>query len=774
MSRPSRGHETGRDTGPGLAGNGGGFGTFDWDLAAGAVTWSPEMYRIHGIGPGEFAGTPESYAELVHPEDVAIVEALVGSLMADGRARPLEYRIRRPDGEVRHLLATNQILRRDDGRRERIVGTVRDVTELRDSARTDGDPEQATAALERSASRFRALIENSFDVITVFDSDGTVLYTTPSCRRVLGYEPEELIGRPGWELVHPDDQEEADKAFQRALADPGVVAQVVHRIRHKDGSYRTVEIMGRNLLGHPAVRGLVSNLRDITEREEAAHALRRSAAQYRKLVDQAVFGIYRSAVDGRILSVNPALVELLGFDSGEELMSVNMASLYVDPEERKRLIRRHGDSQGPFSVETRWRRRDGESIMVRLSGRPVAPAEGLPAGFEVAVEDVSERRTLEEALRQAQKMEAVGRLAGGVAHDFNNLLTVILGEVDMALSSARPSRQLTASLERIRASGHRASALTRQLLSFSRRELVTFEVLDLNHVVSEASDMLRRLIEEDVELELDLEPALWKVRGDRTQLEQLLVNLVVNGRDAMPEGGTLRVATSNATVPAGGLRRAPELRAGDYARLVVADSGVGMAEDVRARAFEPFFSTKAEKGTGFGLATCYSVAKQHGGHIDALSAEGLGTTITLHLPRALGELTESEPERRHGVGGGSETILLVEDERAVRNVTARMLEGAGYRVLTAADSDEAMSLVGERGGAFDLLITDVVLTGMGGRELAERITARHPDIRVLFVSGYTDDSILRRGLIEHDLTLVRKPFSAEQLAARVREVLDGS
>ena len=751
---------------------GGGFGTYEWDLAGGSVSWSPEMYRIHGLDAGGFDGNPDSYPELVHDGDRHRVEEIMGYLAGGGVPRPVEYRIRRPDGEVRHLLGTIQIVHREGGRPVRIVGTVRDVTELRGRARTGGDPERASAALERSSARFQALIENAFDVITVFDSDGTVLYTTPSCRRVLGYEPEELIGRPGWEMVHPDDREQANRVFGKALEDPDVVAQMVHRIRHKDGSYRTVEIMGRNLLGHPAVRGMVSNLRDITERQEAADALRRSAAQFRKLVDQAVFGIYRSTVDGRILSVNPALVEMLGFDNADELTAVNMTSLYVDPEDRERLIRRYGQSPGPFSVETRWRRRDGETITVRLSGRPVAAAEGLPAGFEVAVEDVSQRRALEEALRQAQKMEAVGRLAGGVAHDFNNLLTVILGEVDMALAGAEATSQLTESLERIRASGNRAATLTRQLLSFSRRELVTFEVLDLNHLVSEAGDMLRRLIEEDVELQLEFDPELWKVRGDRSQLEQLLVNLVVNGRDAMPEGGTLRIVTGNVTMPASGLGRAPELTAGQYARLIVADSGIGMPEEVRSHVFEPFFSTKAEKGTGLGLATCYSVAKQHGGHIDAVSAEGRGTTITLHLPRALAEVSEDRERPRDGAGAGSETILLVEDERAVREVTARMLEGAGYEVLTAADSDEAMRLVSERGVGVDLLITDVVLTGMGGRELAERITRRYPEIRVLFVSGYTDDSILRRGLIDHDLTLVRKPFSAEELAARVRSVLD--
>ncbi len=649
MGKPSRENEVGRGGGLGASGRGGGFGTFEWDLISGEVTWSPEMYRIHGIGPEDFAGTPEAYLQFVHPEDLAVVEEIIGHLIGGGESHPLEYRILRPDGEIRQLLGTNEVVQFDDGRPSRVAGTVRDVSELREGPVAAADPQQAEAALQRSQERFRALVENSFDVITVFDSDGTVLYTTPSCRRVLGYEPEELIGRPGYELVHPDDREEANRAFQAAFTDRDSVTQIVHRIRHKDGSYRTVEIIGTNLLDHPAVRGLVSNLRDITERQ-----------------------------------------------------------------------------------------------------------------------------SLEEALRQAQKMEAVGRLAGGVAHDFNNLLTVILGEVDLALEGGSPSAKMSASLERIRASGQRAAGLTRQLLSFSRRELVTFEVLDLNRLVSEAGGMLRRLIEENVELELDLEPELWRVRGDRSQLDQLLVNLVVNGRDSMPSGGTLRIGTSNATIAGGEEPQAPELPSGEYARLVVADSGCGMPEEVRVHAFEPFFSTKAEKGTGLGLATCYSVARQHGGHIAAASTKGEGTAITLHLPRALGELPASGGDERDPVAGGSETVLLVEDGAAVRDVTARMLARAGYEVLTAADSDEAMRHVSERSGAVDLLITDVVLTGIGGRELAELITARHPGIRVLYVSGYTDDSILRRELVEHGLTLVRKPFSADQLVSRVRAVLDAS
>ena len=649
MDKPSRESEAGRGGGPGVSGRGEGFGIFEWDLASGRVTWSPEMYRIHGVDPGEFGGTAEDYLPLVHPKDLPLVEEAIGRLRGGAESRPFEYRILRPDGEIRQLLSITEVVRHEDGSPARVVGTVRDVTELREApVPAAADSTEADVALQRSQERFKAMIENAFDVITIFDSDGTVLYTTPSCRRVLGYEPEELIGRPGYLLVHPDDREAAHRAFQAASGESDSVTQVVHRIRHKDGSYRTVEVVGTNLLAHPAVRGMVSNLRDITERHK-----------------------------------------------------------------------------------------------------------------------------LEEALRQAQKMEAVGRLAGGVAHDFNNLLTVILGEVEMALAADGASPELSAGLEHIRTAGERAAGLTRQLLSFSRRELLSFEVLDLNRLVGEAGEMLRRLIEENVEFELDLEPGLWRLLGDRSQLEQLLVNLVVNSRDSMPEGGTLRISTSNVTVVAPDTGHALELPPGDYLRLVVADSGSGMPEEVRDRAFEPFFTTKAENGTGLGLATCYSVAKQHDGHIEAASREGVGTTVTVLLPRAADDEPADGAAVTKAAVGGSETILLVEDEEAVRQVTARMLRHGGYEVLTADAGDEALRHVEERHGDIDLLLTDVVLPGISGRELAEEVAARHPEIRVLYVSGYTDDSILRRGLIERDLTLVRKPFSADELLSRVRSILDG-
>ena len=427
-------------------------------------------------------------------------------------------------------------------------------------------------------------------------------------------------------------------------------------------------------------------------------------------------------------------------------------------------------SNGDAARELRLRHRDGRWRWIRDRQR-VDGGDGTVVG---AWSDVTELRSLEEQFRQAQKLEAVGRLAGGIAHDFNNVATVILGEVDMALAREPATTPLRDSLDQIRAAAVRASMLTRQLLTFSRRQLTESTTFSFNDVVHDVKDMLDRLIGEDIELQFRLAEPLGRVSADRNQIEQVLVNLVINARDAMPDGGRIVVQTHDVHLDDEYVRSHADAKQGDYVALVVSDSGTGIPDDVKPHLFEPFFTTKGPgKGTGLGLATCYGIARQFGGHIGVYTELGVGTAMKLYLPRT------QEPERPAEVQTpseemprGTETILLVEDEAQVRAIVARMLRAQGYTVIQAPNGEDALRILSESAQHVDLLLTDLVMPRMSGRELADQVKSMRPGLRVLFTSGYTEDVIVQNRLLAHDVMLLHKPFTRGALAAKVRHALD--
>jgi signal transduction histidine kinase/CheY-like chemotaxis protein len=423
--------------------------------------------------------------------------------------------------------------------------------------------------------------------------------------------------------------------------------------------------------------------------------------------------------------------------------------------------------------EYRFRHKDGSYRWIRDEVRILPTDPGTPARLVGAMMDVTEQHQLETQFRQAQKMDAVGRLAGGVAHDFNNLLTIILGECELTLAKVKPGDPIYNALGEIHKAGQRAAILTRQLLLFSRKELFEPVTFNLNDILTGISGMIRRLIGEDVEVKLRPASGLGLVIADRGQIEQVMVNLVVNARDAMPGGGTIIIETTNVALGADYAAAHAEVRPGDYVMLAVSDTGTGMSEEVKAHLFEPFFTTKEQgKGTGLGLATSYSIVKQFGGHIGIYSELGTGTTMKVYLPRVAAAAKTVEAQQPAVTDSGNETILLVEDEPAVRAIAGRILGTKGYTVLAAGDAEEALRLLGEFWGNVDLLLTDVVLPKMGGRELAERVRERHPKVKVLFASGYTDDVILQHKLLEHNIALLHKPFTPDALGRKVREILD--
>ncbi|HEV2751850.1 MAG TPA: ATP-binding protein, partial [Gemmatimonadales bacterium] len=476
----------------------------------------------------------------------------------------------------------------------------------------------------------------------------------------------------------------------------------------------------------------------------------------------------------RILAVNDAAITRYGY-SEREFLERTLRDIR-SPEDQDRLDEELNNRPDEGAVRTgvRHRAKDGKIFEVDLVARPLEFA-GRRARLVLA-HDVTAQRHLEHQLRQSQKMEAVGQLAGGIAHDFNNLLTAILGSTQLLLHNMPSGDPRREDAEEIKHAGLRAAELTRQLLAFSRRQVLAPKVLDLNAVVANMDRMLRRLLGEDVELVTSLDPIAGAVNADPGQLEQVLLNLAVNARDAMPTGGRLSIETARFTLHEEHVERRHRLPPGDYACLVVADTGVGMDEATQAHLFEPFFTTKeVGKGTGLGLATVYGIVKQSGGYIWVYSEPGRGTTIKVYLPRVPGatEAPAPAPPPRE-VRGGHETVLLVEDATPVRTLARRSLEACGYRVLDAADGPAALELSARHGDPIDLLVTDVVMPGMSGRELAERLAPQRPSMKVLYTSGYTDDAMVRQGVLTAGVAFLQKPFVPDSLARKVREVLDAT
>jgi PAS domain S-box-containing protein len=506
----------------------------------------------------------------------------------------------------------------------------------------------------------------------------------------------------------------------------------------------------------------------------AQESLRRSESNFRSLVMNAPYGICRCDALGILQDANPALVAMFGYKNAAELTGRHLGSLYADAQQWFQTADYFHARKEFNNLTTECVRKDGASIVARISGRSI-PNGNNGGSFEIFMEDVTETRTLELQLRQAQKMEAIGRLAGGIAHDFNNLLMVISGYSEFLLERLGPDPRLRGPAQEISNATQRATSLTRQLLAFSRKQMLAPKVLDLNEVVAENLKMLTRMIGEDIDLVMVPGPTLGAVRADPGQIDQVIMNLAVNARDAMPQGGKLTIETANVTLDEGFARTHAPIIAGDYIMLAISDTGVGMDSETQSRIFEPFFTTKGSKGTGLGLSTVYGIVKQSGGFIFVDSQPQRGTAFRAYFPRVDGREDAAAAQDSLGlprVDRGQETILLVEDETNLRRLARQYLETQGYKILEAEDGAAALQIVDGYKGTIDLLLTDVIMPGMNGRELATHVVKLLPEVRVLYMSGYTENAVGLDGTLDAGINLLQKPFSLPALKDRVRELLD--
>jgi len=641
---------------------------------------------------------------------------------------------------------------------------------------------RVTEARQKSEKRFRELIENGSDIITVLDEEATILYESPSVERILGYSPEEMVGKSGYDFIHPEDREKLADAFKSGVRESRNPIPMEYRFRHKDGSWRVLESVGRNLLQDSAMQGIIANTRDVTERRRAEETLRESEDRFRSMVQNLSDVVW--VVDGetRFKYETPSSFRVTGYEAGYLIGKVGFE--FVHPEDLvgvqtafREVVQRENRL---IPTAFRFRHSNGHWLELEAVGSNMLDHPGI-RGIVVTARDVTDKKRMEEErielekqLRQAQKMEAIGQLAGGVAHDFNNLLLAIQGYTDMALEDLPVESPTREDLKEVAKAVDRAAALVRQLLAFSRRGKLKQEYLDLSDTISELMKMLRRVIGENIELSVKTAPGLWRVYADRGQIEQVLMNLCVNARDAMAEGGEIAIATRNVYLDRAYSERRPWVEEGRYVRLSVSDSGIGIPPEYQERVFEPFFTTKeVGQGTGLGLATVYAVTKRHGGFVDLQSQPGRGTTFHIFLPAVVqAENGESHEEGPAPIVGGDETILLAEDEELVRNLATRILEKGGYKVLLARDGDEAVQMFDEHADEIDLCLLDVVMPKRSGKNVYEHIASRAPETAVLFSTGYsfrvfeTGDPSGK----EHDL--IEKPYQMGALLAKVREILD--
>ncbi len=754
-----------------------------------------EFTRVFGYTAAEAVG--KRIDRLIVPPDRYAETAWIAECIKTERLVSLETRRQRKDGSlVEVLLSTSPVML--NGKRVGGYASYRDITEQKRAEELNAAL-YAIAARSQSAEdlqQFFAAIHNIVGQLMNARNFYIALYDPQSQLLSFPYFVDEEDPTPTPKPLGRGLTEYVLRSGEPLLATPAIFEDLVQR-----GEVELIGAMSLDWLGVPLKSGTTcigalvvqsysensrfgepdreilkfvsQQLAAAIEHKRYEEALRRSEARSRSLILSAAFGICRCTLAGKFLDVNPALITMLGYESVEDLLQLNLRrEVFATPQGLDRLAddyRRNGSLNG---VEVQWKRKDGRAITVRLSGSASVSADEPEEVLELIAEDITDRRQLEEQLRQAQKMDAVGRLAGGVAHDFNNLLMVINGYTEVLLEQLEKGSSMHEKVEAIQQAADRAATLTRQLLAFSRKQLLELKVVDVNTVIGDMERLLRPLIGENIELVTRLSTEAGCTRADAGQLEQVIMNLVVNAKDSMPEGGKLTLQSRDVTVRQN-FREHRFIQPGRYAVISVSDTGHGMDKETQTRIFEPFFTTKEKgKGTGLGLSTVYGIVKQSSGYVFAESEVGAGTTFYVYLPRVEESAEELNPaQAQPNDAGGCETVLLVEDEESVRELVRVTLLSRGYKVLEAENGEAGLRIAESCKDPIDILITDVVMPGIGGRELSKKLQELRPGISVLYLSGYTEDAVVTQGALGPSTAFLQKPFTLQNLAKKVREVI---
>jgi len=733
---------------------------------------SEYVEKLLGHSVEEWLSTPNFWLTIVHPDDREEAARVAGKSFHSGKGATQEFRWMTKAGGAVWVESNYVVIKDDECRPIGLLVVNTDISERK----------RAEEQLRRQLDFTEAITSSLGEGLYALDRKGRVTFMNPAAEAALGWTQEELQGRTMHEVIH----------FQHADGTPQSIDEcpLLGVIRsgqsyktesdgftRKDGTTFAVSYNSSPILTNDRIEGAVLAFHDITERQRAETALRESEERYRDLVENAHDIIFSHDLEGNYTSMNKAGTIITGYTL-EEALKLNMAKT-VAPEYRakaREMLKRKLAGEPVTVYEMEIIAKDGRRITVEANTKLVYH-DGVAIRVQGIARDITHRKVLEDQLRQSQKIEAIGQLAGGVAHDFNNLLTAINGYSSLALQRIDENSPIIKGyLEEIKKAGDRAANLTRQLLAFGRKQILQPLPINLNDVVTDMNKMLKRLIGEDILLTAKLDPALKKIKADPGQIEQVLVNLVVNARDAMPQGGSLTIETAMVELDETYANKHVGVTPGNYVVLAVSDTGVGMDEATQERIFDPFFTTKEKgKGTGLGLSTVYGIIKQSGGSVWVYTEPDRGTTFRVYLPQieTAGPATQ-KAEAELPVPTGSETIVLVEDEEVVRGLTREILEQAGYTVLDTARGEEAVEICSEPARQIHLLLTDVVMPEISGKDVADRVAKVRPHVKVLFMSGYTDEAIVHHGVLDSNVEFIQKPFTPAALARKVRNVLDSN
>lgn len=725
------------------------MGAWSWDILEDKRYFDDQVCKLLGLDPRTFAGTGQEFFDTVHPDDREAVRAALARSIENDTPYRSEYRAVWPDETIRYIAARGRLARDDKGRPVRVNGIIWDITERK----------KTETALRESEAKFRSYIEWAPLAVLVADHEGRIVDVNPAAARLLGFEKAALLERHVWELHPAEDVEEGLRKYAAFNRDGHIEGEF--RFQRADGSFVWVSLHA-NMIG----QGIsLAYCLDISGQKKAEETLKR----YELLSGHSRDVILFMTREGDILEANAAAIKAYGY-SHEEMLRLTIKDLRAPNTVNLTSDQMaEADTHG-ILFESEHRRKDGSTFPVEVSAR--GASIGGKRTIISIVRDITERLGLQAQLTQAQKMEAIGTLAGGVAHDFNNILTVIMGLGNVIQMAVPEDDRIRPLADQIVLSSNRAAELTKSLLAFSRKQRIALEPHEVNSVIVSTAKLLKRLLTEDIALKVDLKADHAVAMLDVSQIDQVLMNLATNARDAMPNGGLLDIRTDTVQLDAMFKRNHGFGRPGPYVHISVTDTGVGMDERTMARIFDPFFTTKeVGKGTGLGLASVYGIVKQHGGYITVTSELLGGTTFDVYLPLVETAAQDTTVES-HIVRGGQETILVIEDDPDVRNLIVNILAAQGYATIEAANGDDAIKVFEERKGTIKLLLLDVVMPGKNGRQVFDEIACIEPGIKAVFTSGYTGDIVIDKGIQKEDVEFLQKPLSMQGLLTKVREVLD--